>query len=248
MNSTKKFQLIAVLALALAGMAIVVGSASAHRGHGDRQARIDSDRDSASNRCETQAGLDSTKTDTDGNGTIDGLEDSDADGANNAAESRLRTNCAVKNTRFKLKKSTVKSYSTEDGLTLAIGKRGLVTAAVSSSVVCEQDDVSDDSSDDNSASVSRHGEGEDESGDDRSDDSDRRGEDDDRGSDDRRSDDSSSDDSDRSDDDNGHRHSEDDTVACTTAALVDGTDVKSAKITNGVFTKIRLAAADEGNF
>ena len=129
-------------------MAIVVGSASAHRGHGDRQARLDGDRDSASNRCETQAGLDSTKTDTDANGTIDGLEDSDGDGANNAAESRLRTNCAVANKRFKLKKATVKSYSAEDGLTLAIGKRGLVTAAVSTNVVCEQDDVSDSSSDD----------------------------------------------------------------------------------------------------
>jgi heat shock protein beta len=250
MKTTKKFQLIAVLALALAGMAIVVGSASAHRGHGDRQARIDSDRDSASNRCETQAGLDSTKTDTDGNGTIDGLEDSDADGANNAAESRLRTNCSVKNTRFKLKKATVKSYSAEDGLTLAIGKRGLITAAVSTNVVCEQDDVSDDSSDDNSASVSR--DGEDDDGDDRSDDSDRRESDDDgdddrgsgdddRGSDDRRS--SSDDDARRGRDDD-----DDDTVACTTAALVEGTDVKSAKIKNGVFTKIRLAAADEGNF
>jgi len=225
MKSTKKFQLIAVLALALAGMAIVVGSASAHRGHGDRQARIDSDRDSASNRCETQAGLDSAKTDTDGNGTIDGLEDSDGDGANNAAESRLRTNCAVKNTRFKLKKATVESYSAEDGLTLAIGKRGLITAAVSSNVVCEQDDVSDDSSDDDSASVSRHG------GDDGGDE-DRGRRDDDRGPDDRRR----------------GRHYEGDTVACTTAALVDGAEVKSAKIKGGVFTKIRLAAADEGNF
>jgi hypothetical protein len=224
MKSTKKFQLIAVLALALAGMAIVVGSASAHRGHGDRQARIDSDRDSASNRCETQAGLDSTQTDTDGNGTIDGLEDSDGDGANNAAESRLRTNCAVKNTRFKLKKATVESYSAEEGLTLAIGKRGLITAAVSGNVVCEQDEVSDDSSDDDSASVSRRG------GDD--DDDDRGRGDDDRGSDDGRR----------------GRDDEDDTVACTTADLVEGADVKSAKIKNGVFTKIRLAAADEGNF
>lgn len=225
MKSTKKFQLIAVLALALAGMAIVVGSASAHRGHGDRQARIDSDRDSASNRCETQAGLDSTKTDTDDNGTIDGLEDSDGDGANNAAESRLRTNCAVKNTRFKLKKATVESYSAEDGLTLAIGKRGLITAAVSSNLVCEQDDVSDDSSEDESASVSRHG------GDDRRDE-DRGRRDDDRGADDRRR----------------GRHDDGDTVACTTAALVDGAEVKRAKIKGGVVTKIRLAAADEGNF
>ncbi|MGK2877044.1 MAG: hypothetical protein ACSLFF_00470 [Solirubrobacterales bacterium] len=65
MHSTQKFKLIAVLALALTGMAIVVGSAGAHRGHGDRQARLDGDRDSASNRCETQAGLDKTRTDTD---------------------------------------------------------------------------------------------------------------------------------------------------------------------------------------
>lgn len=234
MKSTKKFQLIAVLALALAGMAVVVGSASAHRGHGDRQARIDSDRDSASNRCETQAGLDSSKTDTDDNGTVDGLEDSDGDGANNAAESRMRTNCAVKNTRFKLKKATVESYSAEDGLTLAIGKRGLITAAVSSNVVCEQDDVSDDSSDDNSASVSRHGA--DDEGDD-----DRRGpEEDDRESGDRRG---SSDDGERR-----GRGDDEDTVACTTAALVEGAEVKGAKIKGGVFTKIRLAAADEGNF
>lgn len=249
MQSIQKFKLIAVLALALAGMAIVVGSASAHRGHhGDRQARIDSDRDGASNRCETQAGLDSTKTDTDANGTIDGLEDSDSDGANNAAESRLRSNCAVANTRFKIKQATVKSYSAEDGLTLAIGKKGLITAAVSTKVVCEQDDVSNDSSDDNSASVSRHGEGEDESGDDRGGDRGGRGDDDRR--DDRSNDDGPSGSTGAVGDDNGRHHGDDDgdTVACTTADLVADASVRSAKIKNGVFTKIRLAAADEGDF
>ncbi|MBJ7354455.1 MAG: hypothetical protein JHC98_06480 [Thermoleophilaceae bacterium] len=245
MHSIQKFKLVAVLALALAGMAIVVGSAAAHRGHGDRQARIDSDRDGASNRCETQAGLDGTLTDTDANGTIDGLEDSDGDGANNAAESRLRTNCSVANTRFKIKKATVKSYSAEDGLTLAIGRRGLITAAVSPTVVCEQDDVSSD----NTASVSRDGADEDESGDDR------RGRGDDDGGDDDRRGDRSDDDGPSgatgpTGDDRGHHHGDDDedTVACTTADLTADASVRSAKIKNGVFTKIRLAAADEGDF
>jgi hypothetical protein len=247
MYSPTKFKLIAVLALALAGMAIVVGSASAHRGHGDRQARIDSDHDGASNRCETQASLDSTKTDTDGNGTIDGLEDSDGDGANNAAESRLRTNCAVANKRFKIGKASVQSYSAEDGLTLAVGKKGLITAAVSTKVVCEQDDVSD-SSDDNTASTSRHGEGEDESGDDRGGESGRGGDDDSATHD--AGDDRGGNHPEPGDDrggDNGD-NSNDDTVACTTADLTADASVLSAKIKNGVFTKIHLAAADDGDF
>lgn len=246
MQSIQKFKFVAVLALALAGMAIVVGSAAAHRGHGDRQARIDSDRDGASNRCEIQASLDSTKTDTDANGTIDGLEDTDGDGANNAAESRLRTNCAVANKRFKLGKAEVKSYSAEDGLTLAIGRKGLITAALSTKVVCEQDDVSSDSTDDNSASVSRHGEDEDESGDDRGGDR-PRGEDD-------SNDDGPSGSTGTSGDDHGGRgdrgdsSDDNDTVACTTADLTEGASVLRAKIKNGVFTKIHLAAADEGDF
>jgi hypothetical protein len=232
MHSIRKFKFVAVLALALAGMALVVGSAAAHRGHGDRQARVDSDRDGASNRCETQAGLNSTTTDTDANGTIDGLEDSDGDGANNAAESRLRTNCAVANTRFKIKKATVKSYSAEDGLTLSIGKKGLITAAVSPTVTCEQDDVSTDSNDDKTASVSRHGEAE--SGDDRGGDRPRGDREDDH-NDDRN-------------DDGANGSTGDDSVACTTAALTADASVRSAKIKNGVFTKIRLAAADDGDF
>ena len=242
MHSHKKFTLIAVLAFALAGMAIGVGTASAHRGHGDRQARIDSDRDGASNRCETQASLDSTKTDTDANGTIDGLEDSDGDCANNAAESRLRTNCGVANTRFRIGKATIASYSAEDGLKLAIGRKGVITAAVSPTVVCEQDDVSTNSTD-TTASVSRHGAGEDESGDDRGGDRGPRG-----GRDDGPSGSTGS-----VGDDNGHHNGDDngdgnDTVACTTADLTADASVLGAKIKNGVFTKIHLAAADEGDF
>jgi hypothetical protein len=249
MHSTNKFKLIAVLALALAGMAIAAAGATAH-GHGDRAARLDSDKDSASNRCEVQASLDSTKTDTDANGTIDGLEDSDGDGANNAAESRLRTNCGVANTRFRLTHATVVSYSAEDGLALKIGKRGLVTAAVSAKVVCEQDDTSSDSSDDNTATVSRHGEddgaehdaGDDNGGDRPAGPSGASGE---------VGDDNGGDRQGRGGDDRGgdNRGGEgDDTVACTTADLVADADVKSAKIKNGKFTRIHLASADEGDF
>ncbi|MBJ7458351.1 MAG: hypothetical protein JHD02_04105 [Thermoleophilaceae bacterium] len=239
MHPPQKLRLVAVFALALAGMAIVVGSASAHRGHGDRQARLDGDRDSASNRCEIQAGLNQSNSDSDADGTIDGLEDSDGDGANNAAESRLRTNCAVANTRFKLKKASIKSYSAEEGLTLAIGRRGLITAAVSPTVVCERDDVSSESAGDNSASLARHGE-DDEGGEDR------RGEDDD-GEDGRR-DDRGEERSGPSDENGRRGDDDDDTVGCTTADLVPDAEVRRAKIKNGVFTKIHLAAADEGNF
>lgn len=241
MHSNKNFRLIAVLALALAGMALAASQATAHGGHrGDRQARLDGDKDGASNRCEIQASLDQTSTDTDSNGTIDGLEDSDGDGANNAAESRLRTNCGVANKRFRVGKASVKSYSAEDGLVLAIGKRGLITATVSDKVVCEQDDTSDDSSDDTTttASISRHG-GDDEAGDDRGGRGDEPG--DDRGGD-RAS--GAGDDGPRGGDDNG----EDDTVACTTADLTEGANVLGAKIKNGVVTRIHLAASDEGDF
>jgi hypothetical protein len=249
MHSTNKFRLIAVLALAIAGMAIVASQAVAH---GSRAARLDSDHDSASNRCETQAALDSTKTDSDANGTIDGLEDSDGDGANNAAESRLRTNCGVANTRFRLGHATVVSYSDADGLALKIGKRGLVTAAVSSKAVCEQDDASDDSSDDNTASASSHGDddgAEHEAGDDHGGDrpaagpSGESGEPGDDNGGDRPSGNRGG------GDDRGGRGGDDgDTVACTTADLVADVDVKSAKIKNGKFTRIHLASADEGDF
>lgn len=246
MHSKKNFRLIAILALALAGMAIVASQAVAHGNHrGDRQARLDGDKDGASNRCEIQASLDLTKTDTDDNGTIDGLEDSDGDGANNAAESKLRTNCAVANKRLKVGKATVKSYSAEGGLVLTIGKRGVITAAVSDKLVCEQDEADD--SVDTSASVSRHGEDDDDSGDDRGEREDERG--DDRGDD--RGEDRGGREDERGDDRGGDRRSDDDdsdTVGCTTADLTEGASVLRAKIKNGVVTKIHLAAADEGDF
>lgn len=238
MHSSKNFRLIAVLALALAGMALVASQAVAHGNHrGDRQARLDGDKDGASNRCEIQAGLDRANTDSDGNGTIDGLEDSDGDGANNAAESKLRTNCAVANKRFKIGKASVKSYSAEAGLTLAIGKRGLITATVSDKLVCEQDDVSD-----TSVSISRHGEDDGEDDDVRRED---RGDEpgDDRGGDRGEAGDDRGGDRNRSSDDD-----DSDTVACTTADLTEGASVLRAKIKNGVLTKIHLAAADEGDF
>ncbi len=237
MNNLSKTRFFALLALALVALAAVAVQAGAH-GRGDRSARIDSDRDSASNRCERQAGLDSANTDTDGNGTIDGLEDSDADGANNAAESRMRTNCGVANNRFKIKAATVVSYSEEAGLTLKIGKRGLVTGAVSTKLVCEQDDLSG-STDENDPTLARHGD-DDEAGDDRG--GRGRGEGDrpeeDRGGDEQRGRDSAG----RGEDDGP------DTIACTTADLTEGAEVVSAKFKKGAFTKIHLAAADAGTF
>lgn len=241
MQQTRHFRLIAVLALALAGMALVASQAMAHGHHRDRQARLDSDHDGASNRCEIQAGLDSTSTDTDSNGTIDGLEDSDSDGANNAAESRLRTNCGVANKRFKIGDATVKSYSADDGLTLAIGKRGLITGAVSAKVVCEQDDTSADTSDDSgddgptAAVSSRHRGGADGPGDDRG--GRGRGEDDGPGDD-------------RGGRGQGGDNGDDgpDTVACTSDDLIEGVDVVAAKFKSGTFTRIHLASADEGDF
>ncbi len=237
MNNLSKPRFLALLALALVALASMAVQAGAH-GRGDRSARIDSDRDSASNRCERQAGLDSANTDTDGNGTIDGLEDSDSDGANNAAESRMRTNCGVANKRFKIKNATVVSFSEEAGLTLKIGKRGLVTGAVSSKLVCEQDDLSD-STDETDPTLARHGD-DDEAGDDRG----GRG----RGEDDRAGDDRGDDD--RGGRDRGGRGEDDgpDTVACTTADLTEGAEVVAAKFKKGAFTKIHLAAADAGDF
>lgn len=225
MINLRKSRFLALLALALVALATVAVQAGAH-GRGDRSARLDSDRDSASNRCEQQADLDSANTDTDGNGTIDGLEDSDGDGANNAAESRMRTDCGVANTRFKIKKATVLSYSESDGLTLKIGKRGLISGAVSARLVCEQDDLSDSSDD---APLARHG-GEDQQGDElggRGRGPDQRGGDERRGP---------------------GEGDEPDTVACTTADLTEGAEVVAAKFKNGSFTKIHLAAGDAGDF
>ncbi|MFT4048868.1 MAG: hypothetical protein QM648_03425 [Solirubrobacterales bacterium] len=245
MHPTKHFRLIAVLALALAGMALVASQAVAGGHHRDRQARLDSDHDGASNRCEIQASLDRTSTDSDSNGTIDGLEDSDGDGANNAAESKLRTNCGVANKRFRIGAATVKSYSAEDGLVLAIGKRGLISGAVSSKLVCEQDDTSDDDSSDDSTTAqvaSRH-RGEGEAGDDRGGEGRGGGGDDRGGPDDRGAS------GEAGDDRGGHgEDDDDDTVACTTADLTEGASVLAAKYKKGSFTRIHLASADEGDF
>ncbi len=226
-----KFQLLAILALALAGMAIGLSQASAHGGgHGGRI--VDSDGDGASDKCEARAGTSSSDTDSDDNGVVDGLEDTDGDGANNAAESVLRTNCNRANTRWKrIRRAEVESY-TDGVLTLSIGKNGgLLSAPVSSRVICEIDDSSDSSDDDSTASIARHGE--DEPGDDRG------GE---RGGD-------------SGGDDGGQRgdrpfgrfdgDDEDDTVACVTGDIVAGAEVRSAKIKSGKFVRIHLADPED---
>lgn len=53
--------------------------------------QIDSDSDGLSNAGEVRLGLDPTNTDTDGDGTLDGLEDSDRDGLTNGREFELGT-------------------------------------------------------------------------------------------------------------------------------------------------------------
>lgn len=146
MKATKKHLITALIAGVVAALCLVAATTAGARG--DRAARIDSDRDGASNRCEKQAGLDKSVKDTDDDGTIDGLEDSDSDGLNNAAESRLRTNCGRANKRVRIGEATVVSYSSDDGLTLKIGKRGLIKGSLSAKLVCEQDVVSDDESED----------------------------------------------------------------------------------------------------
>lgn len=225
-NLTKK--LLTTLTVLIAAMAVVVGTTSAHSGGG---ARADADSDGASDRCEAHAGTSSSDTDSDDNGVVDGLEDTDGDGANNAAESKLRSNCAVANTHFKIRRAEVVSY-TDGNLTLSIGsKGGLITKAVSSRVVCLMEDTE---SDDDSVSVSRRGEDDGDRGDDEGrgrgdDDGERRG-------------------SERGDDDGERRGRErgddDDLVACTTADLVAGATVRDARVKRGKFVRIRLSDED----
>jgi hypothetical protein len=226
-----KFKLLAVLALALAGMAIGVAQVSAHGSHHARFA--DADADGASNRCEVKAGTDPAVADSDGNGTADGAEDTDGDGATNAAESQLHSNCAVKNSAFKtIRKAEVVSFAADTGvLTIKLSRGGTIAAPLSSRLVCEMPDPS--SSDDNSASTSRHG-ADDGAGDDRGGDSGSgsgRG-----GNDDGPTHDVGDDRGGRGADDNN-----DDTAACTSADLKAGTEIKRAKVRHGKFTKIVLS-------
>lgn len=214
-----KFQLLAVLALALAGMAIGLSQASAHGGGNGGGRVLDADNDGASNKCETRAGTSSSDTDSDDNGVVDGLEDTDGDGANNAAESILRTNCNRANTRWKkIRHAEVKSFA--DGvLTLSIGDDGgLLAAPMSTRAICEIDDP--DESDD--AADSHNG--------------DDGGPGDDRGRG-------------RDDDDRGGRigrfPGHDDTVACVAGDLVEGAAVRSARVTGGEFVRIHLADPDD---
>lgn len=139
-----KIKYIALTVLALCAFTAVAAQATAkHRSDRaqkvDRLARIDSDRDSASNRCERQAGLRAHSRDSDRDGRLDGREDSDGDGANNAAESTMQTNCDVDTSRMVIDDAEVVSYSEADGLTLKLERRGLVTAPLSADLVCEQE-------------------------------------------------------------------------------------------------------------
>jgi hypothetical protein len=220
-----KLSLLAVLALA--ALALVAIPASAHRNESS-SVRSDADGDGASARCEAQAGTDPAVADTDGNGTVDGLENTDGDAANNAAESKLRTDCGKANTRFQIRRAKVVSL-TDGTLKISVGKSGIVGAPLSSRVICEIKDP--EQSDDNSASASRHGadDGADhDAGDDHGGNGRHGGRDDDKGA------------------DNGHHHGsgDDDTVACVSSDYAAGTIVKSAKVRHGKFVKLRLKSAD----
>jgi hypothetical protein len=179
-----KLKYLAVLVFALLGLALAATQATAHRsdrsGHKFRTA--DFDRDWASNRCERQAGLNLNDRDSDDDGTIDGREDSDGDGADNAAESSLRSDCGEINKKLRIKHAVIASYSEADGLKLKVGRRGTVTAPLAADFVCKRE-VEDDNGDD-------------------------------------------------------------DVVACTTADLVAGAEVRRARITDGSFSSIKLEEVD----
>lgn len=139
-----KLKYIALLVLVVGAFTAVAAQATAkHRSDKgqrvDRLARIDSDRDSASNRCEKQASLSRHRKDSDRDGRSDGREDSDGDGANNAAESKLRTNCDADNSRLVIDDAEVVSYSAGGGLTLRLENRGIVNAPVAADFRCEQE-------------------------------------------------------------------------------------------------------------
>lgn len=229
-KTTLKSKLLALLVLTVAGMALVVSSATAHH-HG--KAIVDTDADGAAAACETQAGTDPTVADTDGNGIVDGLEDSDSDGANNAAESLLHSNCANANKNFRVRRATISSF-TDGKLTLAIGKTGLLTAPVSTRVVCEIDDPEGDVTAPTGATAkaSKHGGGE--SGDDNG--GGRNGKDDNQAEDNHRSSEHAG-----NHEDNHAGHGDDDnTVACVATDYAVGTKVRNAKVRHGRFVKLEL--------
>lgn len=220
MSRKPTIKFLTLLVVMIASLAAVAVGASAH-GSGSR---ADADGDGASDRCEARAGTDPAVADTDGNGVVDGLEDTDGDGANNAAESKLRSSCVRANTRWRIRRAEVVSY-TDGVLTLSIGKKGgLIAKPVSSRAVILLPDV-DDESDDNSVSISRRG-GDDGPGDDR------RG----RGGDDGPG------------DDHGGRgrgsDDDDDEVSGTTADLTAGTVVRDARVKRGEFVRIRISDED----
>lgn len=221
MSRKPTIKFLTLLVVMIASLAAVAVGASAH-GSG---ARADADGDGASDRCEARAGTDPAVADTDGDGVVDGLEDTDGDGANNAAESKLKSSCVRANTRWKIRRAEVVSYA-DGNLTLSIGRKGgLLTAPVSSRAVILVPDPEDES-DDDSASVSRRG-GDDGPGDDRG----GRG----RGGDDGPGDDRG---------DRGRGSDDEDEVAGTTADLTAGTLIRDARVKRGKFVRIRISDED----
>lgn len=219
MSRKPTIKFLTLLVVMIASLAAIAVAASAHGGG----ARADADGDGASDRCEVRAGTDPAVADTDGNGVVDGLEDTDGDGANNAAESKLHSSCVRANTRWKIRRAEVVSY-TDGVLTLSIGKKGgLIAKPVSSRAVILVPDPEDES-DDDSASVSRRG-GDDDRGDGR------RG----RGGDDGPGDDRRG---------RGRGGDDDDEISGTTADLTAGTVVRDARVKRGEFVRIRISDED----
>lgn len=154
MTIARDIQKILLLALAFTALALMATQASAHKrsvkakkspSHAVKIA--DRDHDLASNRCEQQAGTNRWRKDSDHDGRNDGLEDSDRDGANNAAESITRSSCGTKTTRMKIDDAKIVSLSDAGELTVRVGRRGVITAPLSSKLVCVQE-VDDELEDD----------------------------------------------------------------------------------------------------
>lgn len=220
---THKF-LLAAMIVALVMALTAPGALSHGKGHGHGKKGhghskywhgwADPDRDGANNRCERKAGTDPRVADTDGNGTVDGLENTDGDAANNAAESKLGTNCGVADTRFHIGRAEVGAFA-DNNLTLKIGKRGgLLTAPVAADVNClkyVREDVTPSRKSSAAHGGKRGSKGKHRGG--------------------------------RHHHGHGKRHHRITTVACTTADLTAGALVAKAKVKNGEFVKIRLAEA-----